>query len=81
MTKLRAVAHLGMSGDGWTESKKRIWTRFVRAKEAAGKVRTEKESNTSGAKGRRILNLLRHARKYELQSTPVAFPRNPGLQR
>ena len=28
MTKLRAVAHLGMSGDGWTESKKRIWTRL-----------------------------------------------------
>ena len=26
MTKLGAVAHLGMGGDGWTESKKLIWT-------------------------------------------------------
>jgi hypothetical protein len=25
MTKLRAVAHLGMSGSGWTESKKTNW--------------------------------------------------------
>jgi len=29
MTKLRAVAHLGMSGGGWTESKELIWTRLV----------------------------------------------------
>jgi hypothetical protein len=47
---LRAVAHLGMSGDGWTESKKANLDKIVRAKEAAEKVRTEKESNTSGAK-------------------------------
>jgi hypothetical protein len=27
MTKLRAVAHLGFSGGGWTESKKKLnWT-------------------------------------------------------
>jgi hypothetical protein len=26
---LRAVVHLGMSGGGWTESKKLIWTRLT----------------------------------------------------
>ena len=26
MTNFRAVAHLGMSGAGWTESKKLVWT-------------------------------------------------------
>jgi hypothetical protein len=29
MTKFRAVAHLGISGGGWTESKKLIWTRLI----------------------------------------------------
>ncbi len=29
MTNFRAVAHLGMSGGGWTESKKLIWTRLA----------------------------------------------------
>jgi hypothetical protein len=28
MTKLRAVAHLGMSEGGWTDSKKLIWSVF-----------------------------------------------------
>jgi hypothetical protein len=29
MTKLNAVAHLGMSGGGWTDSKKLIWTKLI----------------------------------------------------